>query len=80
MIEHECWWKFPGCSKIDVLEENKHPKQIICALRDPCTQISISNGRYVLYDEDQALLVVPHRFSLQMILFLYKTFLAIATQ
>lgn len=80
MTDHTCWWAFPGSSKIDVLEEEIHYKQLICALRDPCTQISIARNRFIIHDDDKALLVVPHRLSLQLLLFLHQSFLSICYQ
>lgn len=67
----ESFWIFPHSSKLDVLRENKHYPIIKRALSDPITQIEPDSGDWILYGNEEALLVQPSSCYLRIVMFVY---------
>jgi hypothetical protein len=61
------WHNIPPYSKVDQLDIKRHKDVIFRVLSDPETQIDeISDNTYVLYGDEQALLV-PHTAGLMRV-------------
>jgi hypothetical protein len=68
------FWDFDECSKRDVLSETKHLPLILGALNDRETRIdSVDPGTFILYGEEQALLISPQNVVLRTTIIIYRT-------
>lgn len=76
MLLSHGWWNFENYSKIDVLKEPRHNHLILQALRDADTRVTVEDGSYILYAEEEALLININSPALRLLLFLYYTFLS----
>lgn len=75
MLLSKGWWNFENYSKIDVLKEPRHNHLILRALRDAETRITVEDTSFILYAEEEALLVNINSPALRLLLFLYHFFL-----
>ena len=71
MNEIDSFWDFPHSSKLDVLREDRHAGIICKALADPVTAIEQDNSDWILYGNEEALLVQPSSCYLRIVLLWY---------
>jgi len=73
MINKEDFWRFPRCSKIDILHDG-HAEIICCGLGDSRTCVERNNDDWLMYDEKEALLVRVSSYPLKLFMYLYSIF------
>lgn len=59
------FWNFESSSKIDILIEGQHTRQILRALADRETRIQTQGKDFIFYGNSEALLVQPRSFYLR---------------
>jgi len=75
MIENESFWPLAHSSKADVLQETKHSYIIYRALNDPITQIEPDGSDWIIYSNEEALLVRPSSCYMKIMLLWYHQLL-----
>lgn len=68
---NESFWDFPHSSKLDVLREDRHSAIIRKALADPTTQINYDNHDWIVFGEEEALLIQASSCYLRIVLYWY---------
>lgn len=68
---NESFWDFPHSSKLDVLKEPRHAAIIRKALADQGTQINPEGREWMLFGEEEALLVQCSSCYLRILLHWY---------
>ena len=68
---NESFWNFPHASKIDVLKEPRHAVIINKALADQDTGIMPEGSDWMVFGEEEALLIQCSSFYLRIILHWY---------
>lgn len=72
----DCFWQFDPATKWNVLKEPRHHHLIIAALEDRCTGIErVDRHTYMVYGEEEALLLRPTTLVMRIALELYAAFL-----
>lgn len=72
------WKTLPAWSKLDELDEERHAHHLQNALSDPSTQIDkTERNTYILYGEDQALLLRPVNKVIKWGIELYVAFISL---
>lgn len=79
MIDNESFWPLAHSSKADVLQESKHSYIILRALNDPVTQIEPDGSDWILYSNEEALLVRPSSCYLKIVMLWYCHLMQIMT-
>lgn len=74
------FWDFPACSKIDILDENKHAHLILASLRDLSTGVEpVDHTTYTIYGANEALLVQTVSMPLRIALMVYGRVVSFVT-
>ena len=73
------FWDFEACDKTDILNDQSpiHAREIGRALRSSQTAVESSGRDYILFNEDQAVLVRPVACITHLGLLLYKAVMII---
>lgn len=74
----DSFWDFPHSAKYDEIREDRHMHLLWGALADPLTGIDkVDRETYILFGENEALLIRPKSLSVWVGLELYRAFLAV---
>ena len=67
-MEKESFWDFPHSSKLDVLREDRHSRIICAALADPLTNLDQDDHDWIVFGEEEALLIQVSSSYLRIVL------------
>jgi len=79
MINRNDVWRFPRCSKIDMVDEGERSDVVALFVADPRTSIQKqSETEYIFYDKEQALLIRAISYPLRLLLTLLSLITLVA--